>query len=73
MTVWQCSVKAQIRGRKRVHQTGKNGTSNINPHDSCITNGKPRDQRISKGVSDLRIAGKGCEGAVDDSGNSESL
>lgn len=75
MTVWQCSVKAQVRGRKRVvvHQTDKNGTSNINSHDSYITNEKSRDQRLSEGVSDLRIMGKGCEGAVHNSGDSESL
>lgn len=71
MTVQQCSVKAQVRGRKRVvvHQTDKNGTSNINPHDSYITNEKSRDQRLSEGVSDLRITGKGCEGA----GSSQQL
>lgn len=75
MTVWHCSVKAQIRGRKRVvvHQTDKNGTPNINPHDSYIINEKSRDQRISEGGSDVRITGKGCAGAVHSSGDSESL
>lgn len=75
MTVWHCSVKAQIRGRKRVvvHQTDKNGTSNINPHDSYIINEKSRDQRISEGGSDIRITGKGCAGAVHSSGDSKSL
>lgn len=75
MTVWHCSVKAQIRGRKRVvvHQTDKNGTSNSNPHDSYITNEKSRDQSISQGVSDVRIRGKEYEGAVHNSGDSESL